>query len=469
MITKVFLAAGVASLAIAVPANAERGAKRVQSDERAAKVERSGGRQAAQSAQRVERQARAPRVERQQRVEKQARVERAPRVEHQQVRVAERQSRVERAPRVEAQQRVERQARVERPARTDRQQIRVAERQQVRGNRVERTNERVADRQMVRDNQLARTQGRIDRQALQINRQQQRDVVRADRQVFRDQALAQRWARVDDRIATRQAFRTTRLAALDNRNAAQILAPIEVQRYIGAPVTTVSALTPLVVMPRSVSYLYPDTDDYYYRYGGGYAYRVDRSNNLVNWVLPLLTGGYMPGQYLPANYMNSYAPNYYGLNSFYPDSPYDCNRYVNGVVYQVDCYSGVVEDVIPLYANGYGVGQMLPSSYGYYNVPSQYRSMYYNTPDYNYWYAPGAIYQVDPRSNYITSVAALMTPGLTLGQQLPLGYDAYNVPYGYRTTYYDTPNAWYRYNNGYIYQVDPVSRLVTSIVASILT
>jgi hypothetical protein len=35
--------------------------------------------------------------------------------------------------------------------------------------------------------------------------------------------------------------------------------------------------------------------------------------------------------------------------------------------------------------------------------------------------------------------------------------------------YYDTPNAWYRYNNGYIYQVDPMTQLVTAIVASILT
>ena len=33
-----------------------------------------------------------------------------------------------------------------------------------------------------------------------------------------------------------------------------------------------------------------------------------------------------------------------------------CNRYANGVVYQVDCYSGMVEDVVPLYAGGYGVG-----------------------------------------------------------------------------------------------------------------
>ena len=41
------------------------------------------------------------------------------------------------------------------------------------------------------------------------------------------------------------------------------------------------------------------------------------------------------------------------------------------------------------------------------------------------------------------------------------------TPTGTHTT--DTSNAWYRYNNGYIYQVDPVTRLVTSIVASLLT
>ena len=50
-----------------------------------------------------------------------------------------------------------------------------------------------------------------------------------------------------------------------------------------------------------------------------------------------------------------------------------------------------------------------------------------------------------------------------------MGYDVYNVPYAYRATYYDTPTAWYRYNNGYIYQVDPATQLVTAIVASLLT
>jgi len=52
---------------------------------------------------------------------------------------------------------------------------------------------------------------------------------------------------------------------------------------------------------------------------------------------------------------------------------------------------------------------------------------------------------------------------------LPVGYGMYNVPLAYRSTYFDTPNAWYRYNNGYIYQVDPTTQLVTAIVASLLT
>jgi hypothetical protein len=122
-----------------------------------------------------------------------------------------------------------------------------------------------------------------------------------------------------------------------------------------------------------------------------------------------------------------------------------------------------------MYAGGYGVGQMIPSSYSYYNVPMQYRSMYYNTSNAGYWYSPGAIYQYDPSSSLITSVAALMTPGFTVGQPLPMGYGMYNVPMAYRSTYYDTPNAWYRYNNGYIYQVDPATQLVSAIVASVLT
>jgi hypothetical protein len=254
-------------------------------------------------------------------------------------------------------------------------------------------------------------------------------------------------------------------------------APAVATSLLGAPVTTAPSILGMSLspLPQSISYLYPATPQYYYEYAPGYVYQVDRGTSLIQALIPLLAGGFMPGSYLPAPYMSSYVPDYYGLNSFYP-ATYDdygygnvCNRYAYGNVYQVDCSTGMVENVIPMYAGGYGVGQMLPSAYSYYNVPMQYRDMYYPTADASYWYAPGAIYQYDPRTSLITSVAALISPGFTVGQTLPSGYEMYNVPMAYRSTYYDTPNAWYRYSNGYIYQVDPTTMLVTSVVKSLLT
>jgi hypothetical protein len=245
--------------------------------------------------------------------------------------------------------------------------------------------------------------------------------------------------------------------------------PGQAAKLVGSPLSTAATIAALSALPASVSYLYPDTADYYYRYGDGYLYQVDRTDNLIAALIPLIAGGYLPGQYLPAAYMDSYMPDYYGYDAFYPDYGDVCNRYYYGVIYQVDCATGYVDNVIPAYAGGYGVGQILPSAYSYYNVPYQYRNYYYNTADYGYWYAPGAIYQYDPRSSMITSVAALLSPGFSIGQPLPVGYDVYNVPYDYRSIYYDTPTAWYRYSNGYIYQVDPTTQLVTAIAASLLT
>jgi hypothetical protein len=295
---------------------------------------------------------------------------------------------------------------------------------------------------------------------------------------------AERHALRADRIANADVFRTSRIArALDLAPRTRFIAPAQAVRFIGEPIRTVDNYVTLSALPRSVGYLYPSTDNYYYQYGGGYLYQVDRTSSLISALIPLLAGGYLPGTYLPQTYMSSYVPSYYGLNSFYPASynygyggyggygGYDniCNRYAYGTVYQVDCVTGMVVNVIPTYAGGYGVGQMLPSAYSYYNLPMQYRGMYYPTSDYSYWYAPGAIYQYDRGSSLITSVAALMSPGFSIGQPLPTGYNMYNVPMAYRATYYDTPNAWYRYNNGYIYQVDPSSLLVTAIVASLLS
>ncbi len=450
--TRLILAAGVAALAITFPANAKPG-------------QGGGGAQFQQ---------------REQRAQRPQRGERAPRVAAPRMQRAERFSaqRVERRQSFAAFQRPERRVERARTLRTERVHTRAADRQQVRTNRmnrVEAAQTRVAERKQVRSSRTERVQNQIaNRQELRANRAE-----RIQNQVAnRLDRRANRAERIQDRVAARNAIRNERIdrtraftplpARLVN-DRVRVRPFGETVRFVGQPVRDVNRFVTLAAMPASVAYLYADTPDYYYRYGDGYAYRIDRRDDVIDALFPLLAGGFLPGQYLPNYYMSSYVPSYYGLNSFYPDYGNNCYRYGYGVVYETDCFTGLVEDVIPLYAGGYGVGQMLPSAYSYYNVPYQYRSMYYDTPNYGYWYAPGAIYQYDRGSSLITSVAALLSPGFSVGQPLPAGYGVYNVPYAYRSTYYDTPTAWYRYNNGYIYQVNPSTLLVTAAVASILT
>jgi len=221
-------------------------------------------------------------------------------------------------------------------------------------------------------------------------------------------------------------------------------------------------------LPNRLQYVYADTPNYYYRYGDGYMYRVNRSDDVISALLPLFGLGYTVGQAFPAAYPYYAMPAAY--QPFYPSSPYYDYRYADGYMYEVDPYTGLIEDVDPVLGYGYGYGQVMPLAYSAYNVPYQYRPYYYDTSDYYYRYAPGAIYQVDPTTSLITAVAALLSPNsLAIGQPLPIGYSAYNVPYAYRSTYYDTPDAWYRYSNGSIYRVDPASQLVTALVVSALT
>jgi len=251
------------------------------------------------------------------------------------------------------------------------------------------------------------------------------------------------------------------------KKAVACMPPGQARKLLGARAEDVRRVSDWNEMPVRLQSVYRDTPDYYYRYGDGYAYRVNRSNDVISSLLPLFGAGYGVGQVFPQTYSNYGLPAAY--QPFYPTtSGYDY-RYANGYVYQVDPYTGMINNVDPMLGYGYGYGQMLPPTYSAYNVPYQYRPMYYDTSDYNYRYAPGAIYQVDPQSSLITGVAALLGPGMTIGQQMPMGYGAYNVPYDYRSQYYDSPDNWYRYANGNIYRVDPATQLVTALVTSILT
>ena len=138
------------------------------------------------------------------------------------------------------------------------------------------------------------------------------------------------------------------LAYADN---IQVLPVPQVEQFVGVPVAQVANFAALSPLPATIQYLYPDTSDYYYRYGDGYLYQVDRGTSLIDALIPLIAGGFLPGQYLPNSYMNSYVPGYYGFNSFYPDYGNVCNRYYQGVVYgdwSFAAAAGLVKGVVSL-------------------------------------------------------------------------------------------------------------------------
>lgn len=139
-------------------------------------------------------------------------------------------------------------------------------------------------------------------------------------------------------------------------------------------------------------------------------------------------------------------------------------RYDDGYMYRYDRNGGLT-GWLPALGGALGLGNTWPQQYSYQPAP-QYYSQYYGLNDrYSYRYADGVLYGVDPQTQAIQSVAALLTgQPWTVGQAMPQGYDVYNVPYQYRGQYADSPQSWYRYSDGYVYQVDPTTRLVQAVI-----
>lgn len=485
MTRKFLLIAGVASLALAAPAAGERGGKnRDDADQtsqssgqaKAQRPERAERAQRAERPQRVERQ-RIERAERPQRVERQ-RIERAEppqRFEHQRVQRAERPQRAER-------QRFERQRmeRAERPQRIERQRLQRAERPQ----RVERQRFERAERpQRIERQRIERAERpqRIERQRIQRaerpRRVERQRVLQAERrsieQFDRRQALVRNADVTFDRLTAR-AERRARLAnvsrnQLTARSSERPMRQMEFrddQRIIAVgdrvDPAQFSSFVPTFYRTR-----YYDTPDYFYRYDDdlGYLYRIDRDDDLVRALIPLF-GGYGIGDPWPRTYYSSYVP--LGYQSYYYDTPDHYYRYDGYGIYQIDAQTQLITALVALLTGqGFGVGQMLPASYGAYNVPLAYRSTYYDRDDAWYRYGDGFIYQVDPYSRRIAARYPLYGNEFDylIGEPWPAAYPGYNVPFGYQSLYYDTPDYHYRYANGGIYQVDPTTQIIQALVA----
>ena len=421
--TKTLLIASVAALAIAAPAMAGRG------DHGGGRGQGGGGDQAQQAPQeqqqqpqrverqqmRAERQQQAPqqqqRVERQQQQPRVERQQQQPRFERQQMRVERQQQ----------QMRVERQ---QQQPRFDRQQMRV-ERQQQQQPRFERQQMRVERQQ----------QPRFERQQVRVERQQQQP--RFERQQMREQRQVQMRDQRDLMRGQREAMRQQQQRVVPTNSI------MPDRGFVPANTRAMEQVAQRQQM------------------------RVERQQQRID-AQSVARPAFAPQRLVtvgerfnPNAYANNYAPLGYG--STYADTPQYYYRYDDGsgYMYQVRRSDNVVASLLPLLGGAFSVGQPMPVAYRGYSVPSAYSSMYYNTPDSYYSYGGGAIYQVDQRTQLIQSVVQLLSGNnLGVGQMLPASYGVYNVPDAYRGQYYDTADSWYRYNDGYIYQVDPYSRRI---------
>lgn len=176
---------------------------------------------------------------------------------------------------------------------------------------------------------------------------------------------------------------------------------------------------------------------------------------------------YRVGQVIPASYYSAYnVPVQY--RDFYSDSDEHYYRYDQGNIFQVNRSSNLVSGLIPMLGGAFGVGQVLPAGFDAYNLPMQYRNQYQDSSDAYYRYGDDAIYQVDPQTRMIEGVVALLTGDMNVGQLLPAGYDAYNLPLQYRDQYPDSADQMYRYADGNIYGIDPQTQLIETVI-SLLT
>ncbi|OBX19111.1 hypothetical protein A9995_08185 [Erythrobacter sp. QSSC1-22B] len=160
----------------------------------------------------------------------------------------------------------------------------------------------------------------------------------------------------------------------------------------------------------------------------------------------------------------AYTPQLFGLPGFDP------GRYLYRDGFLLRLANGAAADkgiagYIPLLGGALAGGNIWPGSYGSQTVHAYLIDFYNLGQPGSYRYADNTLYRVDPQSAVIQSVVALLVDeDISVGEPLPAGYDVYNVPYPLRDRYADSAETNYRYVDGYVYRVDPDTRLVTAAI-----
>lgn len=203
---------------------------------------------------------------------------------------------------------------------------------------------------------------------------------------------------------------------------------------------------------------------------GGYALRELRDTfgsrpRLIDGCPPGLAkkrnGCLPPG--LARDQYRSFEPGFFGLIGA------DSGRYFYQDGYLLRYRSDGLAGFLPLLGGALGTGNAWPAAYQSAPLPTYYSDYFRLGDDRSYRYADNVIYRVNPETEAITSIAGLLTGNeIAIGQPMPRGYDVYNVPLAYRDRYSDTPQARYRYADGYVYEIDPASSLVASAIALVM-
>lgn len=140
------------------------------------------------------------------------------------------------------------------------------------------------------------------------------------------------------------------------------------------------------------------------------------------------------------------------------------NRYEDGYLLRSD-NQGNFLGYLPMLGGALSPGAAWPAQYQYQAAPDYLKSYFGLGDQYNYRAADGVLYGVDPQTQAIGQVAALLTgQQWNVGQAMPAGYDVYNLPQDYRARYPDTAEQMYRYDDGQVYQVDPTTRVVQAVI-----
>lgn len=168
----------------------------------------------------------------------------------------------------------------------------------------------------------------------------------------------------------------------------------------------------------------------------------------------------------PPGQAKKFAGNYLSNYSRFRDGDW---RVFSGYAYRYDSGSNLVNSFLPLVGGALFGGNQWPAAYQDYNVPKYYSNYYGRDNDFGYRYADRTIFSVNPQNQTIGGIVALLTGNdFQVGRPIPSGYDVYNVPSQYREQYFDRPEANYRYSDGYVYQVDPTTQLISAAIQLIV-